>query len=274
MAQPVSRTIALHGLYVHALGAALFAAGCILPVWAVYHRTQIAPSRLEIPAGPLRPEMLQLPRMASGTTFAISETEVTQFQFYRVLRRMPEHIARTGPRSWDSCPAPLDFAAPDMPLTCISAADAAAYANGLTEIENRDRVRALTLCYDGFGRRSDRSCTGYRLPTAAEWTHAATEDRPQSYAETEAVGCARARLPHCTGDTAGPFAVKDLQASPWHLHGMYGNVSEMVENPDGSVTYALGGSWQHAPDTAAAPRSFPASSVGMRIVRAEARPAR
>jgi formylglycine-generating enzyme required for sulfatase activity len=270
MVQSVSRTVALHGLYVHGLGATLFVVGCIFPLWAVYHRTQVITAHLEIPAGPLRPAMIRLPPMQDGTSFAIAESEVTQFHFYRVQGQMPRDVAGADISSWKSCPVRLDLALPDMPLTCVSAVEAAIYANNLTAIENRDRIHQLTACYDWSGRPVNRPCSGYRLPSLDEWKYAATEGRSALVSEIgESADCLRAHLSKCDGDTTRPRNVKSLQSSPWYLHDMYGNVSEIVTNQDGTSWYGYGGSWLHSPSTAPVLQDFRENTMGMRIVRTE-----
>jgi hypothetical protein len=109
VAELVSRTVAVPGGYVTALGAIMIALGMVLPPWSVYSRTQSAEVRAEIAGGPLRPVMIQLPPMADGTTFAIAESEVSQMHFYRVFGWMPSHIADRNAASWQACPAPFNL---------------------------------------------------------------------------------------------------------------------------------------------------------------------
>jgi formylglycine-generating enzyme required for sulfatase activity len=112
--------------------------------------------------------------MADGSVFAIAESEVTQMQFHRVLGRTPPNMAHVGPAFWAGCPAVIDSNEPDLPITCITPREAAACANALTEIENRNGARQRRFCYDTTGSLLDRNCTGYRIPTFAEWKQAAT----------------------------------------------------------------------------------------------------
>jgi formylglycine-generating enzyme required for sulfatase activity len=216
--------------------------------------------------------MIQLPPMPDGKVFAITESEITRMQFHRVLRQISPHVANARVASWEGCPAPLEAHEPDLPITCITPAEAAAYANKLTKFESRNTAQQLTVCYGVSDQFVNRNCSGYRLPTVAEWKHAATEGAPGAYADTgERAECSLAHLPNCGEEKQHPHKVKSHEPSPWHLYDMYGNAAEIVMTDDGTNWHALGGSWQNASDITAMPSNFRGSAVGMRIVRMQVR---
>ncbi|HXO68736.1 MAG TPA: SUMF1/EgtB/PvdO family nonheme iron enzyme [Bradyrhizobium sp.] len=270
MVDPVSRTIAVKVPRLRALAAILFTIGCVLPIWALYQRTQTLSSDSKIPSGALRPAMVELPPLSDGTSFAIAESEVTQLQFHRVSRRTLQNAAHAGVDSWDGCPVRLHAAGSDMPITCITPGEAARYANALTEIENGSSGRQLTSCYNEAGQWIDEKCSGYRLPTMDEWKHAASEGAAESYAVGDKVDCTRAHLPPCHGVNKTPLQVKSLQPSAWQLFDMYGNVSEIVMVNKGAAWAALGGSWADAADKGTVLPESRTNVVGLRIVRVQA----
>lgn len=82
--------------------------------------------------------------------FAIGRTEVTQESFERVMGHNPSH--RAGPK---------------LPVTNVSWRDALEYCN------RRSALEGLAPVCDLDTNQCDFRKTGYRLPTEAEWLHAA-----------------------------------------------------------------------------------------------------
>ena len=147
--------------------------------------------------------------------YAIFETEVTQGQFHSLMTTDLVH----GRTSWGGrCDE--RGVGDELPMPCTSFLDAVQYANRLSAEER------LTPCYEVAGNRvawpRGLSCSGYRLPTEAEWEYAARagEDVPFPGGEAAAVGW----LALSSEERLHP--VKKLQPNRWGLYDMIGNQME------------------------------------------------
>ncbi len=142
------------------------------------------------------------------TDFWMAESEVTQRQYRNLMGSNPS-----------------SFKGDDLPVEGVSWFDAVAYCNALSEKEK------LTPCYQingttvGWG--DGVKCTGYRLPTEAEWEYAANPATPPRtiYAGSDTVDGV-AWIDTNSGNTT--HAVKTKTANGRGLYDLSGNVFEWV----------------------------------------------
>lgn len=234
---------------VYAISVGLIAVGLVTPWvvrWSGWLRGE-APAVVETakPREPrvreLRPVMLELPggrfmmgspeneegrdddegpqREVAISRFEMCQTEVTQENYEAVMGTNPS-----------LCEYGCD---PDMPVQNVSWFDAIRYLNRLTAIENEFRPddQKMIACYE---QRNEEwvwrpGCTGYRLPTEAEWEYAARARRQTRYYfgdDDSELGeyawylANAGDMVHTVGSTP--------KSHPWHLRDMYGNVWEWI----------------------------------------------
>ena len=222
------------------LGAACVAAGLGLP-WAaarmseaevvpVVEMVRLRPALVRLPGGSFlmgspegdeyaeedeRPQ-----RLVEVSAFSLCQTEVTQGQYEAVMGVNPKNCEI-------GC-------GEGLPVQNVSWVDAVAYLNKLTALESEALVAlgeaALTACYEGSGDDVawTEGCTGYRLPTEAEWEYAARAGTTTSWSFGDDPAVA-GEYAWYSGNAEGEVhAVSTKKANPWGLHDLHGNVWEWV----------------------------------------------
>ncbi len=142
--------------------------------------------------------------------FWLQAHEVTQGEYSALMGNDPSHFTSCGS---------------DCPVEEVSWEDAVRYANALSSKEG------LTPCYDASGNFQGLSCSGYRLPTEAEWEYAARAGTTGSqYGSLGMIAWTRDNSNYET------HPVGQLGPNAWGLYDMLGNVWEWTHDWYGSYS--------------------------------------
>jgi len=169
--------------------------------------------------------------------FFISEHEVTQSEYQQVMGTNPSHFSGCS----------------DCPVEQVSWYDAVRYANARSEAEG------LTPAYriSGENVQWNRSATGYRLPTEAEWEVAARGGQSYVYAGSSSAGSVAwyadnsgGRTHSVCGKARNGYGLCDMSGNVWEwTWNWYSDRHSSGTNPvgpaSGSYRVLRGGSWDN-----------------------------
>lgn len=222
--------------------------------------------------------------------FELGVHEITQGTWREVLGEDPAtYRENVGNRQGYYCQAnyrEVSAVGDDLPAVCISWFDAVRFANRVSIREGLAPAYRITLP-DGT-REPDvawlEDADGYRLPTLAEWTHAAMDSAPWPF-DAGAEPCRFGNFADALSGAPGAASCDDgfallapvgsFPPSPRGVHDLYGNIAEWLWDAQvdgarglaglnfGSVIDPLPGQ----PVQSAAAPSMRSLGVGLRLAR-------
>lgn len=158
------------------------------------------------------------PHRVTVAPFEIGKYEVTQAQWKAIMDSNPIDCT-----NYDCYP--------DLPVHSVTWHQTTEFLNKLTEYENSKRGadEQITPCYSKHGDETviwEHGCTGYRLPTEAEWEYAARAGKTTHYSFGDDDKDLD-RYAWYGGNSGGKVhPVGEKAPNPWGLHDVHGNVWE------------------------------------------------
>jgi sulfatase modifying factor 1 len=196
-----------------------------------------------------RPAMLRVEPGEQVQAFELARTEVNQGIYRAIVGRNPSLSVGYDKKK---------MVGEKLPVQGVSFLDALRFCNAWSEAEGLEPAYDL----DGPAPVWNPRAGGYRLPTEAEWQHAAAAGRPVLWVEAvqPEEACRYANLADqalgatggfpCSDGHASKAPVASLEPNAWGLYDMSGNVWEWVwtEPSDAGERVYKGGSWLDGPE--------------------------
>ena len=197
--------------------------------------------------------------------------EVTQGEWQTLMENNPSYFSSSGDGS--NCGS-------DCPVEQVNWYEALAYANALSASENLQECYELSDCTNTPGNDMectgvswDFDCSGYRLPTEAEWEYMIRANTTTTYYNGDSDN-SLGNIAWYGEDweSSSTHSVAQLEANSWGLYDMSGNVFEWcwdlydadyyssspVTDPigpdSGSRRIFRGGSWANSASSARSAR--------------------